>query len=220
MTTDTVNEQMLVQLHADTAGNPLFIVETVRAALERGAGGANHIAVEAMALTRNDGPLIDALPPKVLTVIQGRLGQLSATARQLCEWAATIGREFSLELLLAASKLPEAEAVAALDELWQRRIIRDQGPLTYDFSHDRIRDVAYAGISSVRRRYLHRATAQALEMHYSDMLDTVSAQIAGQYERAGMAAEAVAYYQRAAPKPQRFMPTPRPCFYANVAWPY
>ena len=49
--------------------------------------------------------------------------------------------------------------VRGLDELWRRRIIREQSGgvvgATYDFSHDKIRQVAYLGISPTRRRLLH-----------------------------------------------------------------
>ncbi len=199
MNATTLQDQTLAQLYADTAGNPLFVVETVRATLEQGPGtGASiHAGGKVSGILHDGHALADALPPKVLAVIQGRLGQLSPSARQLSEWAAVIGREFTVALLLAAGKLPEAETVTALDELWQRRIIREQGAMTYDFSHDRIRDVALAGISPVRRRYFHRAVAQALEVLHAEQLDVVSAQIAAQYEQAGMPEPAVVYYQHA-----------------------
>ena len=34
-----------------------------------------------------------------------------------------------------------------LDELWRRRIVREQGADAYDFSHDKIREVAYCALS-------------------------------------------------------------------------
>ena len=53
----------------------------------------------------------------------------------------------------SASDGKDEEAVlSGLDELWQRRIIREYDGPCYDFSHDRIRDVAYAMIGPVKRR--------------------------------------------------------------------
>ena len=52
--------------------------------------------------------------------------------------------------------------IDALDELWQRRIIREQTGDAYDFSHDRIREVAYQEISRARRRLFHRQVAAAI----------------------------------------------------------
>jgi DNA-binding SARP family transcriptional activator len=190
----------LRQLYEDTAGNPLFVVETIRATLEQEpvVEPQNHPTAQRLATVGNGHGLVTAIPPKVLTVIQGRLGQLSPAARNLSEWAAVIGREFTLDLLQMASKLPESAAVAALDELWQRRIIREQGADTYDFSHDRIRDVAAAGISRVRWRHFHRCVAEALERQSLGQVDSVAAQIATHYEAAGVIEQAIVYYQQAA----------------------
>ena len=53
----------------------------------------------------------------------------------------------------------------------------------YDFTHDRIRDVAYAEISPVRKRSMHRRAAEAFEHLYADDLDPVSGQLAQHFER-------------------------------------
>ena len=43
-----------------------------------------------------------------------------------------------------------------------KRIIREQSANVFDFSHDKIREVAYAETSAPQRRLLHRHIAQAL----------------------------------------------------------
>ncbi len=88
--------------------------------------------------------------------------------------------------------------MSALDELWQRRIIIEQGTHTYDFSHDRIRDEAAAQISPIRRCHLHRQSAGALEKIYAAELDMISAALAYHYEQAGLFSQALVYYQQAA----------------------
>ena len=50
-----------------------------------------------------------------------------------------------------------------LDELWQRRIVRVQSISGYDFSHERLCEVAYGEVPPARRRLLHRRVAVALE---------------------------------------------------------
>jgi len=214
MARSQLTAQALLQLYADTAGNPLFVVETIRAGLPPTE------AQSALPLSPSHQPsegAATALPPKVLAIIQARLGQLSPTARQLCEWAAIMGREFTLDLLVVAGNFPEAVAVAALDELWQRRIVREHGTDAYDFSHDRIRDVAAAGISRVRRRYLHRAVAETLERQSAAQLDSVAAQIAAHYETAGMTEKAIAYYQQAAKVALRIYANQEAITYLNRA---
>jgi predicted ATPase len=99
--------------------------------------------------------------------------------------------------------MDEDVLVQALDELWRRRIVREQGADAYDFSHDKLREVAYAGLSAARKRWLHRRVAQALEDVHAGDLDAVGAQVASHYERADEPQQAIPYYHRAAQAAQR-----------------
>ncbi|MFB0537017.1 MAG: BTAD domain-containing putative transcriptional regulator [Anaerolineae bacterium] len=178
-------------LYQGSEGNPLFVVEMVRVGL---AKGGPWTAEHGQEMARAALPL----PPKVRMVIEARLAQLSPTARELAGLAATIGREFTFAVLARASDSDENTLVRGLDELWRRRIVREQGADAYDFGHDKIREVAYATLSTARRRLLHGRVAQALEVWYADDLDPVSGQVAVHYERAGRPEQAIPYYQRAA----------------------
>jgi predicted ATPase len=134
-----------------------------------------------------------------------RLAQLSGPAREVVRLAATIGRAFALDLLVRAYDDDDDmdSLVGVLDELWQRRIVREHGTSGYDFSHDKIREVAYAEMSAARRSVLHRRVAHALEQVFFANLDAVSAQVAAHYEQGGQPAQAVPYFQRAAGIAQR-----------------
>lgn len=183
-------------LYRETEGVPLFVVETVRAGLLVRAGETDAGIGGAVPLR----PMPDAvgLPPKVQAVLQARLAQLSPPARELAEVAATIGREFASTLLAHASGRAEGTLVHQLDELWRRRIVREHGTDAYDFSHDKLREVAYASMSGARRRLLHHQVARALERLHAADPDPVSHQVAAHYERAGFPEQAAPYYLRAA----------------------
>lgn len=88
--------------------------------------------------------------------------------------------------------------VRSLDELWQRRLVREQGSDAYDFSHDTIREVAYLALGPVRRRQQHLRVARALERVFAHDPGPVSGQLADHYDRAGAANQAVTWYGRAA----------------------
>ena len=90
-----------------------------------------------------------------------------------------------------------------LDELWHRRIVREQHGDSFDFSHGKIREVVYAGMSLIKRRLLHRRVAQALEEINAWNLDAVSSQLAIHYEWANMPDRAVTFYYQAAKMSQR-----------------
>jgi tetratricopeptide (TPR) repeat protein len=120
--------------------------------------------------------------------------------------AAAIGREFTFPVLAQASDQDQDALVRSLDELWQRRIVRDasgQSAEAYDFTHDKLREVAYNSLSAVRRRLFHQRIAQALEAVCQHSPGAVCGQVATHYELAGHFEQAVPYYQRAAEAAQQ-----------------
>jgi DNA-binding SARP family transcriptional activator/tetratricopeptide (TPR) repeat protein len=185
-------------LHATTGGYPLFVIEAVRAGLlDRPVPGTRSVpdAGPADSHGRAAGP--DGRAPEVRSVLAGRIRQAGPAARSTAELAAVIGRDFTLELLTEASDLDSDAVVAAVDELWRRRIIREHAPARYDFCHDLLRETGYAEVSPARRRLLHRRVAQALQaMHGTE--PAAAAAIAYHYERADRPARALPHHVLAA----------------------
>ena len=145
---------------------------------------------------------LDRLNPVWITEVSRftpeiRLAPLSEEARELSGLAATVGRVFTYDVLAAASTHDDESLASALDELWQRHIIREHRAGEYDFSHDKLREAAYAELSPARRRLLHQHVATALEAVYADDFDAFSGQLAAHYEQAGKPVRAVQYYYRA-----------------------
>jgi DNA-binding SARP family transcriptional activator/predicted ATPase len=189
------------QIHLETEGNPLFVVETVRAWLiEPGSGRGGSATTTGTTRPTADGR---RLPPKVQAIIAARLAHLTEPARDLASLAATVGRAFNLEVIRASGGDDEDRIVAGMDELLRRQIVREQGDGAYDFTHDRIREVAYQETTEARRRLLHRRVADALERVHSTALDAVAAQIAAHCAGAGLVDRAAGFYQQAAEVAQR-----------------
>ena len=187
-----LDEEAVAALHADSGGNPLFVEEIVRL-------GDWRLDVATRQSPISQSP-ISPLPPKIQAVIEGRLSRLSPSAREVAAQAAVLGRSFTYPVLAAATALDEAGLVDGLDELWRRRIIREVGVGGdgYDFSHDRIRDVAYGVISAARRRLLHRRTGEALLQVHDGELDAVQGQLGTHFAAAGEELAAIEHYQQAA----------------------
>jgi DNA-binding SARP family transcriptional activator/predicted ATPase len=161
----------LEEIFRATKGNPLFVLESVRAGLHGS---------------------------RVTAVIAARLSQLSSPSYELAGLASLVGRPFSFELLQKTTDWDESSISQALDELWQRRIIESRGASEYDFTHDRLREEASSELSLVRRRYLHRRIARALADVYAADIENWNGQIASHHEQAGMAEEAIERYCQAA----------------------
>ena len=187
---------VLAMIYEQTEGNPLFVVEMLR----EGA-----IVVDEGRLPYQE-PTLAALPPKLRSVIEARFERLVPATATLLGMAAVIGRTFDMELLSRVSGAGEVAAVRGLDDLWQHRIVREMAAGQYDFSHDKLREVAYASLSKTRRRLLHRYVAEALEALSAEAEEDgtaeagvdASGRIAIHYDRAGMPERAIPHYQRAA----------------------
>lgn len=164
-------------LQGTTGGFPLYVVEAVRGGSDPGGR-----------------------PPwegDLTSVLRSRFESLSPPAREIAGLAAAVQTDFTLDLLTEASDLAPGAVVEAVDELWRRRIVREFGD-GYDFSHDLLREAAYAQVSPPKRWLLHRRVAQGLELLHADDTDAVSSRLAEQYARGGRPDRAVTYYRRAA----------------------
>ena len=174
---DSIDPTLAARLWNETEGNPLFVIEALRVGISADGSQA-------------------ALTPTMRAVLGARLGQLPRDAQRLAEVAAVIGRPFSVGLMVSATGIGEHEVADQVDELWRRRIIRDQG-LTYDFSHDKLRAVALEMVSPARRRQLHRAVAEAIAVELHNDMDEASPQLAAHYDQAGMVEPAIDAYRLA-----------------------
>ena len=164
-------------LHDATGGFPLFILEAVRM---RGSSSATPGDLASWS-----------------DILAGRFEQVSRDARLTAELAAALRRDFTLSVLTAASELSTDDVVRAVDELWRQRLLRQRGD-GYEFSHDLIREAAYASVSPAQRWLLHRRLAEVLEErpHASD--EGLAGQIAEQHALAGDHGRAITWYLRGA----------------------
>ncbi|MGW0176173.1 ATP-binding protein [Rhodococcus sp. NPDC003322] len=166
-------------LHAGTGGFPLYLVEAMRAGGPT-SGGTSTVPAERL------GEVLDA-----------RLTRAGPDAEAIAGLTAAAGRDVTLDLLVEAGDLDPPAVVRAVDALWRHRILRETGR-GYDFTHDLLRDAAYARIDPPHRWLLHRRLAQGLELLHADDPDPFSAQLARQYHLGGRPDRAVPHYLRAA----------------------
>ena len=148
-----VDEQIVVQLHRATGGNPFFLLETVRALLEAGAWPLSAPAPMEARLP---------LPDSVRQAVTMRVQRLTPLARQMLEAAAVLGHTMRRDVLFLTAGRDEMESVSAIEELLSRRLLLEQAQ-EYQFLHELARSVVYQQLSVGRRLLLHRRAAEALE---------------------------------------------------------
>jgi predicted ATPase/DNA-binding SARP family transcriptional activator len=151
------------RLFQETEGNPLFLLETLRALhgeglLVRDKDGRWSTPWDEHTSDYAELPL----PPAVEQIIARRLDLLAPPLKQTIDMAAVLGERFGFQLLRAATGRNASGLLSALRPLVQCRFL-DETEQDYRFHHDKIRQVAYANIGLPERPRLHRRAAQALE---------------------------------------------------------
>ena len=153
--------ELMSLLHLETAGNPFFVVETLRALVEQNilyAEPDGSWQIKAEGLPEPTGlPMSDV----VLRVIQGRIRRLSRAAQEVLTVAAVVEHDIDEKLLVRLVD-PSLALDLALDEILRASILAETAPGIYQFNHIKVREIIYADTSAPRRRFLHRRAAETL----------------------------------------------------------
>jgi class 3 adenylate cyclase/predicted ATPase len=179
---------------ARTDGVPLFVEELTNVVLESG-------------LLRHDGEryaLCGPLPPLAIPAtlqdsLMARLDRL-ATAKEVAQAGAVIGRQFGHEILAAVVGLSEAKLAEALDQLVAAELLFRRGTapnVTYSFKHALVQDTAYESLLRSKRQLLHARIAEALETRFPETVETEPELLARHCTHAGLVEQAVEHWKRA-----------------------
>jgi class 3 adenylate cyclase/tetratricopeptide (TPR) repeat protein len=176
---------------ARTDGVPLFIEELTRTLV------TSHRPRHGAAATHGSW---SEIPATLQDSLMARLDQLGS-AREVAQIGAVIGREFSSDLLAAASMLNAHELHAALATLTSATIVFDRGEspwTTFVFKHALIQDAAYGSLLRSKRQELHERIAQALVASYPERARAEPEVVAHHYTQAGRSLPAATYWAEAA----------------------
>ena len=111
-----------------------------------------------------------------------------AHGRKLAQIAAVIGREFSYDLLTAASRTDETDLRSALSQLEDADIIYrtgDSPSVRFAFKHVLLRDAVYNSLLRGKRQEIHADIAAVLETHFRDVIENRPEILAYHYSQAG-----------------------------------
>jgi class 3 adenylate cyclase/predicted ATPase/DNA-binding winged helix-turn-helix (wHTH) protein len=185
------------QVVAKTAGVPLFVEELTKMVLE------SAFLREARGRYELTGPLpLLAIPGTLQDSLMARLDRL-ATAKPVAQLGATIGQQFSFELLQAVSLVDDATLQQALGQLVEAELLFQRGvppQATYLFKHALIQDVAYQSLLKSRRQQYHLRIAQVLEEQFTALVQTQPELLAYHCMEAGLVEQAMRYWHQAGEK--------------------
>lgn len=171
-------------------GVPLFLEESTRMMLD----------LVAPAVTA-----VPQVPATIHDLLMARLDR-APPAKRLAQVASVIGREFTRSLLGAVVAHPHCPVgVADLDDsmatLVQADLLIPRGTdhePVYLFRHALLRDAAYGSLWERDRRRLHGVIAEVIELTLPHVAEAQPERLARHLTEAGLIAEAVAQWERAA----------------------
>ncbi len=182
------------QVYARTGGVPLFVEEYTRMMQESGmfdtAGGTG---------TPVPASLPREIPSSLQDLLMARLDRMDGD-REIAQLAATLGREFSYELLGAVATADEASLEQELGKLVQAEILYPKGRFPrcrYVFKHALLEDALYNSLVRAKRQEFHRRIAEVLEAGLERTIDPPPELIAHHFTEAGMAEKAIRYWLKA-----------------------
>jgi predicted ATPase len=146
----SVPDDLVEQILARGDGNPFFLEELSRAALDK-----------------TDGRALSHVPATIHEVIALRIGRLRSRARQILSPAAVLGRDVPLHLLCSVGQFSPTAVEEAMEELERadlvHRVLRRGVEPWCLFRHALVQEVAYARLRADERRALHLRALECIE---------------------------------------------------------
>jgi class 3 adenylate cyclase/tetratricopeptide (TPR) repeat protein len=180
-----LSDAVIEQIYDRTSGVPLFVEEFTKMVQEVGTGA------EAL-LTRE-------IPATLHDLLMARLDRME-TEHELAQLAATLGREFSYDVLAAVAGRDEPTLHAELARLVQAEILYPKGRpprCPYVFKHALLEDALYNSLVRSRRQQFHRRIGETLEAQFPQTAETQPELLAHHFTEAGLVEKAAAGWLRA-----------------------
>jgi predicted ATPase len=179
----SLSQQILDQIVEKADGVPLFI-EELTTSIIRAPGQSRQQTND---LNRPAPVGVARVPETLHDALMERLDRV-ANGRRLAQIAAVIGREFSYDLLSAASRTDETDLHSGLSQLEEADVIYRTGvspSVRFAFKHVLLRDAVYNSLLRGKRQEIHADIAAVLETHFHEAVENRPEILAYHYSQAG-----------------------------------
>jgi tetratricopeptide (TPR) repeat protein len=187
-------DALVGQVYERTGGVPLFVEEFTKMVQQSGGPAGKWPS------SASGQPLLGhEIPATLQDLMMVRLDRMEGE-REVAQLAATLGREFSHELLAAVSDLDEATLEGELAKLVQGEILYPKGRpprCSYIFKHALLEDALYNALIKGKRQQFHRRIAHVLEAQFPQTVQTRPELIAHHFTEAGIGEKAIGYWLKA-----------------------
>ncbi|MFM7928531.1 MAG: ATP-binding protein, partial [Pirellula sp.] len=192
-----VSDSLLGAILERTDGIPLFIEEFTKVLSESGA-------LESKTLPESTSDWFKVIPTTLNDLLMARLDIMSSE-KEVIQIASAIGREFSFELLSAASTHSVVDLTMEIEKLVKAEIVFQKGTgsnALYIFKHALLQDAAYRSMLSKKRQSCHQRIAKAIEEQFPSIVENQPELLAQHYGEASMPQQAIDYWTKAGQRAQ------------------
>ena len=195
---DDISEAIVMRLVDRTDGVPLFIEEFATLIAEAG------MLDRANQAPTTESSVLETIPATLQDLMAARLDRLACDP-EFIQLAATIGREFSYDLLARTSGLTDHDVESQLEKLLRAEIIFPKGSpprCSYYFKHALLQDAAYRSLLRKRRQEFHLRIAESLERDFPEVATTQPELLARHFTAAADPGRGFNYWLKAGQRSQ------------------
>jgi predicted ATPase/class 3 adenylate cyclase len=185
-----LSDDEMADLLERSAGLPLYVEELTKSFLQTRETRAGPSAGQSRSFS---------VPHTISDALMARLDQLGR-AKEIAQYAAVIGQEFSVGLLARVTTTSPSEMIPYLNSLIESGIVApsDAAPDVYRFRHALIRDIAYHSLLNRTRRRIHVRIASELAQPSAEVAAATDDLIAQHYSLGGAHRQALTHWRRGA----------------------
>lgn len=137
-------------VYRETEGNVFFLVEYL-----------NYVRKEGDSISKKQNIMTRGMKD----ILRSKFYDLSQEALEVANLVSIFFDKIPVNIIGKMSNMGEAELIGCLEELEEQGILRQSGVdfREYEFTHQKLRELAYKELSSPRRAQLHEMAARAFE---------------------------------------------------------
>ncbi len=173
-----------------SGGNPFFAIEILKQLIE------DAVLVYKKNRWRFDESKLGSveISASSVDVILKRINRLNKNEKDILSGAAVMGEKFNMQLLFKMSDLDRTEIVRIIDKAIDLQLLVDLPTWgEIGFAHDRIKEAFYSNIRKDKRKKLHLAIADAIEINNKDDLSPVIFDLAHHFIEGGDTERAIIF---------------------------
>jgi predicted ATPase len=185
VSTPTGGRRLAARIHRISGGNPFYAIELLKTMLSQGMLTADQVSGEWMVTATREATSREfPLSRTLQDLIAERVDRLPAELRELLITIAVAGSGGRPQVFSHVHGISRLRVAAMADSLVERHLVVETGGV-YRCSHPVIAHVVQAGLTTSRRREIHRMLALALELAATPGQTPPSGEIALHADRGG-----------------------------------